>query len=154
MPSDNELREHVRKVLLARLSQDGERRGEALREFLAVTIPDMNQEAADRVVALVPPLMDRLYEKWIGMFTDRLFETVPRNQIEHLCDGTTANDASLSLVYIMYLESETMEKQIEKDLAEYGREQSGADDLGDVAADYLRAVMTRMAGQAAAQEKG
>jgi type IV secretory pathway VirB6-like protein len=51
------------------------------------------------------------------MFAARMFETVPREQIETLCDGSEDNDAALSLAFIMFLESARMERQIAEDLS-------------------------------------
>jgi hypothetical protein len=66
-------------------------------------------------------------------------ETVPRNQLEFLCDGNEENSATLLLIYIMFLESERMEQQIEDDLKSYGLEHSGDMDTGGLVADFLRA---------------
>jgi hypothetical protein len=65
--------------------------------------------------------------------------------VELLCDGTDDNNAALVLAYIMFLESARMEKQIDEDLRQHGMGVSGADDLGDLAASYIRAQMARVA---------
>lgn len=143
--SENELRRVVRETVLDRLATEDSRRREALQEFLAVSSPNIGDAAMEKLADMIPPLLPELYEKWVGMFADRLFETVPREQVAELCDGTTENTATLILVYIMFLESERMEQQIAEDLAAYGRRHSADDDMGGVAAEYLRARMTRLA---------
>lgn len=142
--SEQSMREHVRTVVLERLDQQGDRRKEALTEFFGVTMSGADSAATDRLAELVPPLLPKLYEKWVGMFVDRFFETVPADQVEHLCDGTEANNAAILLVYLMFLESERMEEQIDQDLREYGLTMTGSGDTGDLAADYIRAKMAQL----------
>jgi hypothetical protein len=101
-------------------------------------MPNVPEDAAKRLAELIPDLMPDLYSKWIGEFTERLFETVPDEQLQHLCDGSVENSAALGLVFLMFMESERMEKQTEDDLREYARRHSGADDMGDLVAEYLR----------------
>lgn len=137
-------REHVRSVILERLDQEAERRTEALSEFFSVTMGEADSRAIDRLSELVPPILPELYEKWVGMFLDRFFETVPAEQMELLCDGSDDNNAAIILVYLMFLESERMEAQIDKDLREYGLKMTGADETGDLAAEYIRAKMTQL----------
>jgi len=141
--SDAGLREHVRGVILERLDQSEDRRRDAVSEFMGVTM-GVGSDISDRAAQLVPPLMDELYEKWVGLFVERFFETVPFEQIELLCNGTKENNAALCLVYVMFLESERMENQIDEDLRAYGTKMSGADDTGDLAASYIRAKMAQM----------
>ncbi|WP_461211155.1 hypothetical protein [Desulfocurvus sp. DL9XJH121] len=138
------MREHVRGVILERLDREAGRRAEALTEFFAVTMADADPRAVDRLAELVPPVLPELYEKWVAMFLERFFETVPMDQLEHLCDGSEGNNAALILVYLMFLESERMEAQIDKDLREYGHKMTGADDAGDLAAAYIRARMAKL----------
>lgn len=142
--SEQSLREHVRTVVLDRLDQESDRRKEALTEFFGVTMGGADNVAMDRLAELVPPVLPKLYEKWVEMFVERFFETVPGDQVEHLCDGSEANNAAILLVYLMFLESERMEEQIDKDLREYGLTMTGADDTGDLAADYIRAKMAQL----------
>lgn len=144
MADDPKLRNHVVATLLARVSGDQKRRAEAVREFLLVTLPQVSPETGEKLARLVPPLLPELYAKWVNMFADRLFETVPANQIELLCDGSRKNDASLLLAYVMFLESETMERTMEEDLRAYGLDHSGDDDMGQLVAEYLRARMHAM----------
>jgi hypothetical protein len=133
-----QLRAHIFLVILDKFSGGRERRQEALTEYFLVTMPNVPEDAAKRLAELIPDLMPELYSKWIGEFADRLFETVPDEQLQHLCDGTVENNAALGLVFLMFMESERMEKQTEDDLREYARKHSGADDMGDLVAEYLR----------------
>ena len=133
-----QLRAHIFLVILDKFSNTEERRREALAEYFLVTMPNVSQEAADRLAVLIPDLMPELYSKWIGEFADRLFETVPDEQLQHLCDGTVENNAALSLVFLMFMESERMEKEVEEDLRAYALKHSGRDDMGDLVAAYLR----------------
>lgn len=135
------LRERITGLLLARVSENDEGRRQGLKEFLAMTCPDVQDGAATGLADLVPPLLPELYAKWIGMFADRLLETVPLPQIEELCSGSAENTASLLLVFLMYLESATMEQQIAEDLKKYGIDHSSDEDGGMVVADYIRARM-------------
>ena len=133
-----QLRAHIFLIILDKFSNTEERRREALAEYFLVTMPNVSQEAADRLAGLIPDLMPELYSKWIGEFADRLFETIPDEQIQHLCDGTAENNAAMGLVFLMFMESERMEKQAEEDLRAYALKHSGSDDMGDLVAAYLR----------------
>ncbi|MBU1000998.1 MAG: hypothetical protein KKE73_00570 [Proteobacteria bacterium] len=143
MPEQS-LREHVRSVVLERLDQDADRRTEALTEFFGVTMGGADSVPMERLADLVPPLMSKLYLRWVNMFVERFFETVPMEQIELLCDGSAENNAAILLVYLMFLESKRMEEQIDKDLKDYGQEMAGAGDSGDLAANYIRAKMAQL----------
>lgn len=142
-----QIRDHIYCIIINKVEeQDEAKRQEALNEFMAVTGTGGN--ASEKVASLIPPIMHDLYDKWITMFIDRLLETVPAQNIELLCDGSDNNKGALVLAYIMFLESERMEKQIDKDLREHGLAASGQDDLGDLAANYIRAQMAKIAAQA------
>lgn len=141
--------DHIRSTLLAKVEeQDEAKRKEALVEFMSVTGTAPSEEMTDKVAEMIPPVMHKLYEKWIGMFIDRLFETAPHDAIGLLCDGTEENNAALLLAYVMFLESERMEKQIQQDLDEYGRNMTGTDEMGDLASSYIRARLARIADDA------
>ncbi|NLW81709.1 MAG: hypothetical protein GXY42_08585 [Desulfovibrionales bacterium] len=133
-----QLRAHIYLVILDKFSNSRERRQEALTEYLLVTMPNVPEDAARRLAELIPDLMPDLYAKWIGQFADRLFETVPGEQLQHLCDGSVENNAALGLVFLMFMESERMEKEAEEDLREYAGRYSGSEDMGDLVAAYLR----------------
>jgi len=140
------IRTHIFSVIMSKVEeQDADKRREALTEFMSVTGTAGN--VPDQVADLIPPIMSELYAKWITLFVDRLLETVELKNIELLCDGTDENNAALVLAYIMFLESARMEEQIDRDLREHGLRASGKDDMGDLAANYLRAQMTRIAKQ-------
>jgi hypothetical protein len=100
---------------------------------------------------MVPPLMPALYRRWIGMFVERLLETTPQEQLAVLCDGSRENDAALALVFVMFLESERMEKQMSEDLqalgSQPGQGPAGGMDaqMADLAASYLRARVAKLA---------
>ena len=136
--SQAQMRAHIFLVILDKFSGSRERRQEALTEYFLVTMPNVPEDAAKRLAELIPNLMPDLYSKWIGEFAERLFETVPDEQLQHLCDGSVENNAALGLVFLMFMESERMEKQTEDDLREYARKHSGAEDMGDLVAEYLR----------------
>lgn len=140
MTADN-ARAHITALLLERASQDEARRKEALRDYLDVTQATADPAASEALAGMIPALMPALYAKWIGMFADRLLETVPLAQVEPLCDGSAENDAALTLAYVMFLESARMEQQIDADLAALGAGAAaqGQDPaLADLAASYIR----------------
>lgn len=147
-----QIRTHIFNVIICKVEeQDETKRQEALSEFMAITGTAGN--AGDKVASLIPPIMHDLYEKWITMFIDRLLETVPAQNIELLCDGTDDNNGALVLAYVMFLESARMEKQIDEDLREHGLAASGNNDLGDLAANYIRTQMAKIAQQANDEEE-
>jgi len=129
---------------MQRLDQDARRRTEALKDYLTITMPNLDEKTAAHLGSMVPTILPDLYAKWIDLFVTRLFETVPKDQLELMCDGSEENVATLVLIYIMFLESERMEAQIDTDLREYGLQMTGSDDSGDLAATYIRAKMTQL----------
>lgn len=152
----NALRAHITQVILARVSQDEARRAEALRDYLAVTQAVTDVAAADTLALMVPPLMPSLYRRWIGMFCARLFETATPEQLDVLCDGTPENGGALALAFIMFLESERMERQMSEDLQAFGQAQPGQQgvdaQMADLAASYLRARVADLAGKQAKKD--
>lgn len=142
-----QIRAHIFAVIITKIEeQDEDKRRNALAEFMSVTGTAGN--AMEQVVDMIPPIMHDLYEKWITMFIDRLLETVDARNIELLCDGGADNNAALVLAYIMFMESARMEKQIDKDLAEHGFKASGDNELVDLAANYIRSQMSKIAEKA------
>ncbi len=135
-------------------AQDEDRRREALAEYLAVTgtAPDQDQAAA--LAGMVPPVLPGLYEKWIGMFLDRLFETVSLEQVAVLAEDTPDNEAAVVLAYLMFLESARMEKQVQEDLEAYGLAHSGDTDQGGLVAGFLRSRILELAREMNARDKG
>lgn len=136
--SKAQMRAHIFLVILDKFSSSTERRQEALTEYLLVTLPNISQETAAKLASLIPDILPELYSKWIDQFADKLFETIPDNQLQHLCSGSTENNASLGLVFLMFMESERMEHQMEEDLRQYALKHSGSEDMGDLVAAYLR----------------
>jgi hypothetical protein len=123
---------HIHKVLYQRTLESQEGRQEAIRELLGAVRPDLSTKAAACVAETVPPLLPELHRKWIGMFVDRLFETASQAQVEILCDHSEENNAALALAYVMFLETERMEKVIAEDLAKV--EELGGKGMAEVAA--------------------
>lgn len=141
----DQARAHLVATVLRHLSRDAGRRTEALEEFMAVTLPDMDEHGARVLSTMVPQLPESLYGKWAAMFADRLQETVPHEHLAALCDGSEDNDATIALVYVMFMESEKMERQVAEDLHALGIVQDGKNGPGDAGAllgAYLRARLT------------
>ena len=145
---------HMTQVILARVSQDEARRAEALRDYLALTQAAPDLAAAETLSTMVPPLMPSLYRRWIGMFAARLFETASEEQLRVLCDGSEENGAALALIFVMFLESERMERQMSEDLCAFGQSAPGEpgapcvdEQLADIAANYIRARVAVLAGK-------
>ena len=109
-------KEYIVAHLLRRFSTDTTHREEALREVLALTELGKDEKATARLAGAIPALPASLYEKWAGMFADRLLETATSEQIEELCRSTDDNRATLTLLFSMFMESERMEKQKAEDL--------------------------------------
>ncbi|MGE4292566.1 MAG: hypothetical protein AB7E32_10185 [Desulfovibrio sp.] len=146
MADTTHLREHLYGVVMERVDRDAARRKEALTEYLLVT-GSAAEGAAEQVAELVPPVLPELYAKWVNMFLDRLFETVPQEQIEILADGSEQNNAAAVMAYLMFLESERMEKQVAEDLARCGLDAGGqaSNGAGGISADFIRSRMTDIA---------
>jgi len=143
------LRKHIIDTILEHVSRDEARRREALSEFFGVSLPAVDEAQTQRLADLVPPLLPGLYEKWATMFVDRLFETVPQEQIEDLCRPGEKNRATLLLVYIMFMESERMEKQMAQDLRAHDLPVDDQQEAGqDAVAAYLKARLTSLAAEA------
>ena len=109
-------KEYIVAHVVNSFSTDKGQREEALREVLALTELGKNEKAAADLAAAIPALPPALYEKWAGMFAERMLETVAMEQIEELCRPTDNNRATLSLLFSMFMESERMEKQKLADL--------------------------------------
>lgn len=146
--SKEQYRDHILAVLRERVTQSEDKRKEALEEYLAVTMAAESVSTGERLADMIPPVMTDLYEKWMNMFVDKLFESQEENVLQLICDGSEENNAALVLAYIMFLESARMEEQIDKDLKQYALEHSDDEDLGDTAASYIRARMAQVAATA------
>ncbi|MDR2488331.1 MAG: hypothetical protein LBD42_02370 [Desulfovibrio sp.] len=114
--TEQEQRNYITEYICAHISGKGERRDEALRAVLGISIPHLDDEALADIAAKIPELPASLYSKWINMFADRLLETVSSEQITDLCQGTPESDASLLLVYAMFMESARMEQVAAEDI--------------------------------------
>lgn len=145
------MRAHIEAVLMERVSQESaERRAEALREYLTVTRAATSKGDAEKLAGMIPPVLPALYRKWIRMFIARLFETAAREQIAVLCDGSAESAGALTLAYLMFLESERMERQVQEDLRALGESQSAVSETpeqADVAATYVRARVAQLAAE-------
>jgi hypothetical protein len=141
---DEEIRSHITSLVLEQVAQTEERRREALREYFAVSLPNVNGVEAEKIAELVPPLLPSLYRKWADLFVDRLFETIPHDQLEDLCNGSIKNNATILLVYIMFMESVRMEQQVADDLREYGLGMSESGDMGELVMSFLREKMRHL----------
>ncbi len=143
--SDQEIRAFAHRAVMRRLAADNAGRAHALREYMAVSMPNVAEDEAARLADMVPPLLGDLYARWTDQFADRLLETVPREALEALCSGREEDEAALALAFVMFLESERMEKQVQEDLERYGQERSGDGGAGAVAAAFLRARLAELA---------
>lgn len=140
---------HIHKVLYRRAQEARQTRRGDIKELLEATRPDMSPEAAACVADTVPELLPELHRKWIGMFVETLFATASMEQIGVLCDGAEENDAALALAYVMFLETERMEKQMAEDLEHV--EELGGRGVAEVA----QALCARLSDlEQAALEKG
>jgi len=115
-PREAACRLYINKVLYQRALEARKTRQDDIRELLGATRPDLSPDAAACVAETVPALLPELHRKWIGMFVETLFATASLEQVVLLCDGTEENNAALALAYVMFLESERMEKQMAEDL--------------------------------------
>lgn len=134
-----EIRKHITPIILSRLDVNPQRRAEALRDFLVLSVPNMDDKAIESVSGMVPELPREIYLKWINMFIDRLLETIPQDQLNELCNGKEDNNTALGLVYLMFMESARMEKQVAEDLARLGLSSTGNDAQADALSIYLQA---------------
>lgn len=142
--NDSRLRDYLFTTVKAQVSRDQERRSEAIYEYLAVTMPDIPTATAESIAAMIPDIPDEIYDGWITMFVDRLMETVDPAQIAELCDGTRKNDAAIVLTYIMFMESERMEKQVRADIDRYCLSTPDDSDAGELVRTYLRSRLEQL----------
>lgn len=131
-------REFITTRIFARIARDKERRDEALRDVLGLTVPHLHDKLRADIAADIPELPDELYHKWIGMFADRLLETVRQEDVLDLCRETPESDASLLLVYVMFMESARMEKVVEEDIRELGRGELSDEERATLAETWRR----------------
>ena len=143
------IRKYIHKIIMDKCLGNEDARQDALGEFIAMTMPNVDEGAIKNIKSMIPPIAE-LYDKWAVMFIDRLLETVPRDQIEELCSGTSENDSALVLIYIMFMESERMEKQVDKDIAAFAPTQN--DEAGNLASEYIRSKLSLIADQQKAKD--
>ena len=137
------MREYIQNAILEKFSQKTEKRTEALKEVLALALRDIDEPALDNFAKLVPEIPANIYQKWAEMFCDRLVKTVQKEQLAELCKESEENRATLALVYIMFMESERMEKVIAEDLKSLGITLSKPDDGATLLGAWLKARMTQ-----------
>ena len=116
--------EYIISTITQRFCTDKERREEALRDVLAISNPGKDSKSIESIARSVPELPADIYRTWAAMFAQRLYETVAPDQIDDLCLGTPESVATLALVFVMFMESERMEKQVAMDLQEYNQQTS------------------------------
>lgn len=112
------LRIFITTRLLSRISPPGGRRDTALRDVLGLVAPHLDDAALERAAQKAPELPPALYEKWTGLFADKLLQSLPDEQLRILCDNSEDNNAALLLAYSMFMESERMERVVANDLRE------------------------------------
>lgn len=117
-------KEYIQTIIVGRLSTDAEKRHEALREIIALSHQDMTEKSIADLAAAIPELPMELYEKWAGLFADKILDTVEPNHIAELCKPTEDNQSTLVLLFAMFMESERMEHQKTLDIAEYNQKNS------------------------------
>ncbi len=110
------MKETIVQAIMRRFVNSTERREEALRDVLKLMIASASDAQLGEQIGKIPQLPDFLYEKWATLFAERLLETVPPAQICDMCAGTEEADATLALVYVMFMESERMEGIVAQDL--------------------------------------
>ncbi len=135
-------KEYIVSTIVARFGQQSNERQNAISELLDVTLPQLDKAAIAGIAAMVPALPASLYTKWAEMFAQRLIETVSARQIDDMCNGTQEGLATLSLVFVMFMESEKMEKLVAEDLAALGANASNADNPTSLLATWLKYKMT------------
>jgi len=149
-----EMRARIVLAVQRQVSREAGRRKEAVRDYILVTLPNVDGQEAERLAALVPPVLPGLYQKWAELFADRLLETAPREQVALLLDGSVDGEAALVLAFVMFMESRRMEEEIEKDLRAYGLAHSWDEDQGALAAALIRDKVAELAAAADTGHKG
>jgi len=119
--TEAEIHAFITARIMSRLSLPGERRSEALREVLKLTVSDLDTQRLETMIAMAPEIPLPLYAKWVGLFADRLLETVNREQLQDLCANSEESNATLLLLYSMFMETERMERLTAEDLQALNR---------------------------------
>lgn len=128
------IQEAILRAVLTTTQDSPQRRQEALREFFGVTLPGLSETEVNMLATRIPALVPGLQTTWATAYAETLLNTLPRNQLVYLCDGSEENNAALRLAYVIFLESERMEKQMKHDLAEMA--QQIQDECGDDAMQH------------------
>jgi hypothetical protein len=119
--TETEIHAFITARIMSRLSLPGERRNEALREVLKLTVSNPDAQRLENMIAMAPEIPLPLYAKWVGLFAGRLLETVNREQLQDLCANSEESNATLLLLYSMFMESERMERLAAEDLQALNR---------------------------------
>ncbi len=135
------IRDHLIATVMRRIDDSIDSRAEALREFMDVTLPNIEKDASAEISQYIPTLPDTIYKNWAEMFADRMLQTVKTDQLADMCDNTEESNATIALVYLMFMESERMEQQIANDLSELGVTAGNTDEVGNFLGDYLRTAL-------------
>ena len=135
-------RQFVFTTLMGRFASNHARRHEALSDVLGLTVPGVDETAAQSIARLVPMLPQSMYEKWVNLFCDTFFATTPQSQLAHLCTPGEENEAVLALVFLMFMESARMEQVIAQDLRTLGIAVGSSDEEGAAIGLWLRQKMT------------
>ena len=139
--TNEQIRAHVLAALMERFAAPAPERREALRDVLGLSVPGLDDKELGDLARLVPAIPPALYAKWVGLFTDRLLETIPRDVLSELCQDTTDSRAALALTFVMFMESARMEKIAADDLKALGQDLSANDDATRVGV-WLREYLT------------
>ncbi|SHN66352.1 hypothetical protein [Desulfovibrio litoralis] len=116
--TETEISQHIQEVILKTVYKEEKQRTEALYDFLALSMPNISEDQLKQLSSLIPQLSQALYLKWSKQCAERMLETVSKQQLIELCQPTKDNEAAIILVYLMFMESARMEKEIKKDLSE------------------------------------
>ena len=141
--TDQEIRRYIEEVVTGKFSEQQEIRTEAVKEVLNLAIGDIDEKALENFAAFVPAIPLTIYQKWAEMFSAKLLETVQKNQLLELCKDTEENRATLALVYIMFMESERMEKVVSSDLQKLGMELANPEDCATMLGTWLKTRISR-----------
>ena len=101
--TEAELHAFITARVMSKLSLPGERRSEALREVLKLTLPGLDEKRLADMTALAPEIPPSLYAKWARLFADRLLETVGLDELRGLCANSEQSNATLLLLYSMFM---------------------------------------------------
>ena len=138
--AENAIHAHIMHVLITRFAPSEDARLEALQDVIKLSAPGLSNDERAALARLVPAVPQRLYEKWIRLFSERLLETIPRNVLDELCLDTEESRAALALTFIMFMESGRMEKVAAEDLQSLGISLSSNDTATQVGV-WLRGHM-------------